>query len=431
MYLLESELTLINNADSRRKEDSLLHFGIIIFILYFSFVILFSGKDYLYTLYIQYDTKKLEILILAMALFIIMVRKRTLYLDIVVLFLTFRSVLLLIPYLYTSDTYGYWGNYSATVISILTYLLVINLNIINREKFLNRLFGFIGLTLTCQLILNTVNLFSKYGTVYKHLIRLPIGDSNFIAAFLVPCFTYFLLKDQKKFKNAFFTLFFSMGIFLTYSKGAIVTIFLMFIIKIILAFSMNKRDKKNVCKQLIVGGIVLILFTCFINYFLKTDIGLDIYMNTLNKIIRRDHISLNEYTSGRIAVYKANINRFFEHIFLGNGTGYKLNVTNKIQDGRTHNWIIELFVQSGVIGFFVFLCPVFHVLKRTFKSREYDVFQFRVFFVIISILIHGLVEPNLFSPDFDVLFWAILGVCETGNKDYYTKLGNVKSPMEN
>ncbi|MBV1820476.1 O-antigen ligase family protein, partial [Bacteroidales bacterium MSK.15.36] len=407
-----------------KNEGKVFKFKMSIFIIYFSLIIFLSTDDKLQTIYLKYNTSRLNLIVLIFATFFIALRTKAIYLDKILLFMTMRSTLLLIPYYYTNNTYGYWGNYLVTLVSILTYLLVINLKISNRYKFLNILFRFIGVSLTIQLIYNSVNLLIKYGVIYKHLIKLPIGNSNFIAAFLLPCCTFNIVKLNKSWKDIFFICFFLFGIFLTFSKGAIISLLIVLLIKVILNAFENKKIIIKSFKWYLKNISIIIVIVIFLINVMNTRIGMEIYINTIDKIINISNLSLNDYTSGRIAVYKMNLNRFFKHIFLGDGTGFKENFSNEIEikDGRAHNWIIELLVQSGVIGFLLFIIPIFTILRRTYKTKNYATYQIQTFFAILSILIHGLVEPNLFSLNFDVLFWTILGISETENKYYYNNI---------
>ncbi|MCG4585336.1 hypothetical protein L0P56_07495, partial [Anaerosalibacter bizertensis] len=224
-----------------KNEGKVFKFKMSIFIIYFSLIIFLSTDDKLQTIYLKYNTSRLNLIVLIFATFFIALRTKAIYLDKILLFMTMRSTLLLIPYYYTNNTYGYWGNYLVTLVSILTYLLVINLKISNRYKFLNILFRFIGVSLTIQLIYNSVNLLIKYGVIYKHLIKLPIGNSNFIAAFLLPCCTFNIVKLNKSWKDIFFICFFLFGIFLTFSKGAIISLLIVLLIKVILNAFENKK----------------------------------------------------------------------------------------------------------------------------------------------------------------------------------------------
>ncbi len=209
-------------------------------------------------------------------------------------------------------------------------------------------------------------------------------NANYIAYSLVtllPILYIFLMKNKIYY---LLLIFFGIAIFLTGSRGALIS-FLLFIA--LLSF------KKPVF-GLVIGLIIISCFTMIIGFY---DSLPSYWKNRLD--FQGSSSSDIDWSSGREATWSAALRLFEDHYIFGIGlnnfgeiSGLKINV---------HNVFLSLLVETGVFGFLFYFIAFFSILFYLFK-RSF-VLGLIVLLIEIPIFFTGVWES---SP----VLWSVLSL---------------------
>ena len=118
-----------------------------------------------------------------------------------------------------------------------------------------------------------------------------------------------------------------------------------------------------------------------------------------------DTLSANSISSGRLEIFGREFSRALEHPLFGNGMIFN----QKTSVDGAHNLIIELFVQSGLIGLFLYLTPMFSVFRRA-RTHLNSPITTSWYLLTVAIFINGFVEVNFFNWCIDFIFWFSCGL---------------------
>jgi len=243
-----------------------------------------------------------------------------------------------------------------------------------------------GMSIFLELVLLLISLRGK--VISKSSIDLGWGLSNYMAItvnVLIPLTFYVYLENQKH-KEALITVLLEIiVVILTFSKGAILTLALVAIPFYICGYLFIK-DKKKFVKEsllcLLIMGIsfaviasIKPLWNAFINYFEA--------MNSRGWF--------ND--PSRIKIYKKGLELLKSHPLLGVGpyTG-QYYLENNI---NYHNYIVQTLATLGLLGLGSFCYYLYTIIKRLVSTNRYHLM---VFFVIIIMCIHGLVDTTWYNP---------------------------------
>ena len=256
---------------------------------------------------------------------------------------------------------------------------------------INHLVISFGIALALQVIATAFLIDVNYIALdYKYYMRIPIAASNVIAAYLTPClFLSYKYMGKNTLKKCIVLCILLIGIILTKSRGGI----LVGIITLIMYQLMIENKKKYLKKMgFILIGIIILLIA--------------LQNVKIQQILRGyssgQQISLNSLSSGRLSIYLNELKRWLEHPILGNGVVYNESFTG------AHNFLIDLLVQSGIGGFLLYIIPLVIIIKNMCNHLNNKCIS--GFFVFIAaILLHGLIEVNIFNYSTDIILWFICG----------------------
>lgn len=317
--------------------------------------------------------------------------KGTYKIDLICILLFLRMVWCIIPLTYMEDISNFSSYFPVIMITFLSYFIAIQLNLDNFEVVNNIIIGF-GVILALQVIATALLIDVNYLDLqYKYYMRIPIAASNVIAAYLNPCFFLsYKLKNKYTLSKIFIILILGIGIILTKSRGGI----LVWIITLIIYQLVLENRKKYIRKLgfILISTIILIMI-----------LQNDVVQQLIRGYSTGQIITLNSLSSGRLEIYVDELDRWLNHPIMGNGIMYNQSFAG------AHNFLIELLVQSGIVGFLLYVIPLTIILKNAYSNLK-DKYVAGYIVFIIATLLHGLIELNIFNYSTDVIFWFVCGL---------------------
>ncbi len=312
--------------------------------------------------------------------------------DDITLCLALRCFTCLVPILYIASIDSFTAHYPTVLIALFSYIIARNSKWGNEHMASIVLVGF-GLILCYQVVITFLQIPVSYLELsYKRYMRIPLAATNVIAAYLVPIFYLFVfnLRPRKIVKITGIFLFI-ICIILTKSRGGITCLLVTYLLYIL--FFNNKFKKEYKFLIICIIGIVCLLLLQLpeIQLFLMgfSDPGAD----------------ANSLTSGRIDIYEAELQRFLNHPLFGNGMVFNQETSKT----GAHNMIVELLVQTGLVGIILYFIPIIIVYRHALKYRNTRNMMGWTLF-ITAILIHGMFELNFFNYSTDIMFWCACGL---------------------
>ena len=130
-------------------------------------------------------------------------------------------------------------------------------------------------------------------------------------------------------------------------------------------------------------------------------------------LARFENIESDRSALERIPLWEQSMTAFIASPVVGNGPGWKSG-TLLLQ---SHNTFIQVLVESGALGLFLFCTLMVMTLRRLLvrsrqhpsKSQEYSMYQLGFFTTVAAILIDGLTH----SFDFILPLWMLVGIAFT------------------
>lgn len=151
---------------------------------------------------------------------------------------------------------------------------------------------------------------------------------------------------------------------------------------------------------------ILIAFSMLILSFLLSSYFV-LHNDTL--LLRLTESALDRNIAGREFIFERAWDMFLERPLLGWGPGRhlsKLGYAFEKEVRDTHNLILYLLTQSGIVGFMIFATGVWICLRAAWKQRSDRLSNLP--FVLIATLLVANSANTLFL---DKMFWFILAIC--------------------
>jgi len=249
------------------------------------------------------------------------------------------------------------------------------------------------------------------------------GAANIFAGFLTitfPFFIYALTRSKKllmRISLALLLIIFLYGFFLTSSRGGLLTLIFSFFIT---SFLFSLKDKRLMKKFLIVFLALIILATIILllaNIFWQEDKQQEQGIQSPSFF---DRLLSSSTIRDRITYLTVGIQLFLRNPLIGYGHGsYAILCTQFLPTTSgskfTHNFIIQLLCETGIIGTTIFLLFALLTISTIFKSiyksqnekSEYSFAKITVLASILTFLFNGLLEYSFY---FEELFidWMLL-----------------------
>lgn len=241
-----------------------------------------------------------------------------------------------------------------------------------------------------------------------------LGRRNFAGEYLVMIipFTYIFIINSKSPKEKFFYIFsfflFFMHLIFTFTRASylgffISTILFLFLLKI-----------KIPVKKVITVGIFFILFS---NSFSQNGFGFE--KGTIKS---------------RIYIWQKTLNIFKKNPFIGVGAGnFKINFLLYAEDRPyqialikevledVHNDFLEILVETGIIGFLIFLFILFQIFKTSyFTYKKEKILTSGILCSIVGLLFNSLASFPFKKPSTLLIFYLNLSFLEIlSEKEFY------------
>lgn len=372
---------------------------LIILYLYLSFLLFaFFASETSYMVqniivpYVKYSPIYIHLALTICVVFLILYQtvNRKISIDPIAMLLFARLGISIIPAIYIEAASNTLGRVTVPLITLLAYFIgrqykgnirsIINANAI------------FVLILAIQTFYTVKHMVVPNIIYYEQYVKIPLASSNVIAAFITPCiFLIFIGYMRNSIMKYIMVCTLFSAVIVSTSKGAFLvlaaTAFIYFV------FLNNKIDIR-----IKIISAVFLLMSAIVLYAL------------LNK-------SLSDFTHQRSDLILDDIKLWTDHIFIGNGMVY---------EGRgagSHNIVIDLLVQNGLIGLISYVVPLVIVFKQLFKNRIKSSLCIGLF--LVAALLYSLIETSYFSYSNDMIFWFMAGVAISLSQSENQKLENI------
>lgn len=316
------------------------------------------------------------------------------------LLLLLRIPLLLLPLFYTTEFGSYPSKFMVVLVAPYSYIISKNMYKYKLNEYLTHIIVLMNTIIFIQIICSTI-IFFQHGLplwMIKSYIAIPIGKSNYIASILIVCFFYAYINIKNKWIKMISLLMTMISLLLTLSYGGIVSVLL----GIILDFMMTKENRGKKVLYL------LMLSLCISGSILTID---NISPNLLDRYLMKfdESADFNQVGNGRMEIFEYNADKFLSNPILGSGLGLPPGDEESLGRMRPHNIVLEALVNGGVINLLLYFGAIYLVLNAIYIKVNQDRQCKAVFIIIFAIIVHGMVEVNLFTVVFDFFFWMIMG----------------------
>ncbi|MCM8818203.1 MAG: O-antigen ligase family protein [Candidatus Omnitrophica bacterium] len=261
--------------------------------------------------------------------------------------------------------------------------------------------------ITSGIIASIIGIFQFYGP--RHYPISTFGNPNFYAGHIIMVLSLTLsnILNYKEYKNEklgkFFSyidilsLFFCLwGLILTNSRAAIMA----FILTIPFMLYLNNLEKKGILKYvgLLITVFFIILYYPKILLWYRTNIRFYIWQGTWKLIIKKPILG---WGLGNFIFYYPYF-RIKEYFLQPESR----NVTN-----HPHNEYLEIWSETGLIGFLIFLSLILFLIINFIKKKESNKLLFvGIIGGIISVLLDNIFSTNMRNPSTSMYFWFLIGI---------------------
>jgi len=368
-----------------------------------------SPKLQLYTFHVEISSVLMYALVISLMIIHVMTRQKY-YLDVVTFMLALRLIVGLIPLLSTGSFEYFWGNFFAGVASLLSYMFFSQRHTRDIAKGVNKVIILLLCVLSLQIIYVSLLLRIQFEfmsiNLWKYYMVVPIGASNYVASVILLLMVFVYFADINWKMKISVILLGLIAMLLIFSRSAILLLVLFGCSRFCIAYFRGMKKMKgisNAITPLLLVTMLILLASVMGGYFLfnylavRGDMGMA--FNPLSLFER-----INALTSNRLILFSLELERWTDHIFFGGGFSGVTMVS------RSHNWIIDLLVRSGVVGLVIFLVAIGGWYQKVARCSCKSPLIRSTFYASIVALIQGMLEVTLFTVTFDILFWTLVGL---------------------
>lgn len=220
-----------------------------------------------------------------------------------------------------------------------------------------------------------------------------VNDPNIFVVFATPLFFYSLFKINKSFFYFIALTLTALCILLSLSRGGILAItliaFMCFLLRLTMSIAKGRLNKKTIFWFFILSVTTIIVF-----YFLNVS-------SSISSIIEK-RVSTISSGSGRIEIWKNLLSLWSESPIFGIGWYNFLHYNIELfgRENYAHNAYLEVLVETGVIGFAIYLSFILAVLYKTIvltrKNPELNYLFCSLLSILVSFMFLSLIINEIF-----------------------------------
>jgi len=310
---------------------------------------------------------------------------------------------LLLPLMATTPPH-FWGFYLSFVYAAVSFLCWSTLVQWNYRRWISGALAIYALVLVGQIASRALEIAQQgiSSQAYKVFMVVPFGASNYLGGPLLILFFVFLcIRGQEISSKLAWVVLLALfvGMLLIHSRATLVAL-----LCTLLAYLLSRARWRGTRTGVIVWtGLAFLL-----------SIGGIVGALALIKRYGGLVVGLNLFSRGRISLLEAGLQVFSRHPWFGSGLGNTPSIiwssSETIESWRTHNFIVDLLMFSGIVGT-VIQCCIYLLAAHTMRIKAvFSPWAMGGFFSLIAILIDGLAEPNVFTYRVDALLWMVVGL---------------------
>lgn len=304
----------------------------------------------------------------------------------------------------------YWKNYLAGFIT-----LFVLLHYLHNSSDIKAIIKSIIIWGVCLVFLEIKVILEAGGLVagivglflYKNLLNIGWGKSNYIAAFfvvIIPLTIGYLIYSRKtltKYLLSISLILMFLAVTLTLSRGGILAL----LISLSILLPKVLKPKYLISVIVLVSLIILVLLLNPLTFVIIERIST---LETSGSVYSR----INYY----IDVWKAFLDYPYTGVGFGNLSYYSKFILGPELSPSAHNIILGALGELGLFGaifylsIFIYIGRKIYLLYRNEVEENLKIFRWCLFSSYIGGMLHSLVEPTLEGLQFSIIFWTITAI---------------------
>lgn len=213
-------------------------------------------------------------------------------------------------------------------------------------------------------------------------------------------------KNYKKIIWFIVALFYSLLSIIYGPRGTIIVLILFFVLLFIFnqQLALNKKVLISIAGSMVIFLVIKMNILIQIIDFIQYNLGIRTY--TISKIRMALNHGIIESSSGRDLIYESIWNHFLENPIFGNGVMYVQAMSG---GGTAHNLILQILVETGILGLLIWLIIAFYLL---YKYRNISKLSLDGLFGITTMVLSISVGRLLVSSDMWLRpeFWFVISL---------------------
>lgn len=295
-----------------------------------------------------------------------------------------------------------------TLCSVLIFLCGYNFLSQNKKE-LNAVLTAFSLVTSIQILVSVI-----YARFDKAGIVAGIGQSNYAACFLLLCIAYLLFVKTNRFEKIVIILDI-VALLATQSFGAYLALFIVLVVFFIKNINWHSRKVRR--------SVFLILCVCAIGavIFFNTSFGVGAWNKITEKIFYLLQGNWKNFGSSRGELFAFSWNNIKRNLLFGTIENYspfvsEANPLSRWQGFRTHNILLESLLLYGIVGTVLNAVIALYICFYGKIRIKRDKTKYAFVPCFLAVIIHGMVEPSIFSLHFEIFIWLLIGAFLSGGR---------------
>ena len=279
----------------------------------------------------------------------------------------------------------------------------------DHKEYLIKMFFVLGILISVETFIFYLRVDDVILALENKTFNLGWGISNYVATYLImfiPATFYYAKKVKVNTPFVIVAVFETVMVVFTLSRGGMVAFAGVLVLLLIYVVKSQKITK--ILVNLLIVGVV-----SFLIIYLNYDAFLAIFTR-ISELLLSD--------TGRIEIWKDAIAKFLEHPLFGGGIFARVS---DVGDYRMyHNTVLHTMATFGILGLVSLLMQVWQMFKIVLKKIDHLTVILAI--SLIGAHAHGMVDNIYFMPQFMILLFLVVAVCENANKAPLLGLSELK-----